>query len=90
MSTKIKWTVGIILMAASLAFTGCGKKSPPPQAPAPNGVTVDMPKLRQEFAKGTPDQQNLVSQVGMGIRYGDHISSLAALDKLVNSPGITD
>jgi hypothetical protein len=75
-------------LAGGLALTGCGKKQPP--APAPGGVTIDLPKLREAFATAGPDLQAALSEVNMGIRYGDYPRTFAALDKLANAPGITD
>ena len=71
-----------------LALTGCGKKDS--GAMAPGGVMVDLPKLQQAFAATTPDLQTALSEVNMGIRYGDFPRAFTALDKLANAPGITD
>src|ERR1035437_6529209 len=75
-------------LAGGLALTGCGKKETP--APAPMGVTVDIPKLQQAFANTTPDLQAALSEVTMGMRYGDYPRAFAALEKLANAPGIPD
>jgi hypothetical protein len=34
--------------------------------------------------------QSDVTQVGFGLRYGQYMNSLAALDKLVNNPSTTE
>src|ERR1019366_4103742 len=75
------WMMMLLLaggLAGALALTGCGKKETP--TPAPMGVTVDMPKLQQSFANTTPDLQAAVSEVAMGMRYGEYPRSFAALD----------
>jgi hypothetical protein len=71
-----------------LAFSGCGKQNS--AAPTPGSVMVDLPKLQQAFATTTPDLQTALSEVAMGVRYGDFPRAFAALDKLANAPGITD
>jgi hypothetical protein len=35
-------------------------------------------------------RQTAVSEVGMGVRYADYARALASLEKLVNTPGLTD
>lgn len=50
-----------------------------------------MPKLQAAFATNTaPDVQQQLMQVSFGIRYGDYMKSLMALDKLANSPSSTE
>ncbi len=78
----------MLVLAGGLALTGCGKQAPP--APAPMGVTVDIPKLQQAFAAAGPDLQTALSEVSMGMRYGDYTRAFTGLDKLANAPGITD
>jgi hypothetical protein len=82
------------LLASVLALAGCGKPTPPPP-PAQQGVTVDLPKLKEAFANASPDLQATVDQVIRGVadrgaRYGQHREALAALDKLANTPGLTE
>jgi hypothetical protein len=83
----VNW-ITMCLLAGALALTGCGKKNPTPTGVG--GGAVDLPKLQQAFATASPDLQTAVSAVGMGIRYGEFARAFAALDKLANSPGITD
>ncbi len=90
MKTK-NWILMFLLaggLVGGLALTGCGKKQPP--APAPMGVTIDIPRLQQAFANTTPDLQTAVSEVAMGMRYGEYPRAFTALEKLANAPGITD
>jgi hypothetical protein len=51
---------------------------------------VDIPKLQQAFAGTTPDLQAALSEVNMGVRYGEFPRAFAGLDKLANAPGITE
>jgi hypothetical protein len=83
-----KWLM-MVLCAGVFAFAGCGSKKTTP-APTVNGVTVDMPKLRDAFANAGPDLQTDLSEVNMGIRYGDYSRALTALGKLSAAPSLTD
>jgi len=86
-----KWILMFLLaggLVGGLGLSGCGKQQPP--APAPGGVTIDLPKLREAFATVGPDLQAALSEVNMGMRYSDFPRAFAALDKLSNAPGITD
>lgn len=83
-----KWFLMLVL-AGGVAFTGCGKK----EAPAPtvaDGVTLDIPKLREAFATANPDLQTCVSEVAQGVRYGDYARAFAGMDKLSKASGLTD
>jgi acetate kinase len=85
------WMVMFLLaggLVGALALTGCGKQKP--AAPTVGGVTVDMPKLREAFATAAPELQTAISEVNMGIRYGEYARAIAGLDKLSNAPGITE
>jgi hypothetical protein len=77
-----------LLLATIIALAGCGKEKPP--APVQEGVTLDLPKLREAFATASPDLQNLVSEVVMRLRYGEHSSALAALTKLASVSSLTE
>ena len=76
------------LLAGTLALIGCGKSET--QTPVQQGVAIDLPKLSEAFASATPELQNTVMAVASGVRYGEHASALAALDKLAQAPGLTD
>jgi predicted small lipoprotein YifL len=79
----------IVLLGTVLALAGCGKKAPPPP-PSVEGVTVDLPKLREAFATATPDLQTAISQTTMCVRYGEYSRALDALGKLAAAPNLTD
>jgi hypothetical protein len=83
----VNWMTMCLLVGA-LSLTGCGKPKPADMVVA--GVTVDLPKLREAFATASPELQTAVSEVGMGVRYSDYARALASLEKLVNTPGLTD
>lgn len=84
-------TLAYLLFAVSLiAFVGCKKSEPTPSGAQIAGVTVDTPKLQQAFQGASPEIQSQVTQVSFGVRYGDYMKSLAALDKLANDPGVTE
>lgn len=78
----------MFLLAGVFVMAGCSKAKP--TAPVLQGVTVDLPKLREAFATATPDLQASVSEVTMGIRYGEYPRAFAGLDKLVNTPNLTE
>ena len=85
------WIMMLMLaggLVGALTLTGCGK--PKTAAPAASGGAVDIPKLQQAFAGASPELQTAVSEVAMGLRYGEYARSFAALDKLANAPGITE
>ena len=78
----------MFLFAGVLALAGCGKPAPP--APVQQGVTVDLPKLQEAFAKASPELQSSVAAVAQGFRYGDYPASITALAKLDSAPGVTE
>jgi hypothetical protein len=80
----VNWMM-MVLLAGGLALTGCGKK------PTPMPVSgVDVPKLREAFATASPEIQVAVSEVTMGVRYGDYSRAFAALDKLAKAPNLSE
>jgi hypothetical protein len=82
-----KWMM-MFLLGGVLALAGCGKEKP--KAQVIDGVTVDVPKLREAFAAASPDLQTSVSEVAMGLRYDDYPRVYAALAKLDSAPGLTE
>ncbi len=80
------WMV-LCLLAGVLALAGCSKEKP---APVMEGVAVDLPKLQETFSAAGADAQNAVSEVRMGIRYGDYARATAALNKLAGTAGLTE
>ena len=77
-----------LLFVGVLALAGCGKKEAP--TVEIKGVTVDLPKLESAFATASPDLQNIVPEVTMGVRYADYPRAFAALAKLDSAPGLTE
>ena len=76
--------------AVLLLFTGCKKSEKIPESQEINGVSVDMPKLQQTFSDTTNDEvRRLVTEAGFGLRYGDYVKSMMALDQLANHPSLT-
>ncbi len=83
----VNWLM-MVLLAGLVAVAGCGKKESP--APVMQGVTVDLPKLQGAFATASPELQTAVSEVAMGLRYGEYPRAFAALDKLAKDPNLTE
>ena len=79
----------MFLLAGVLALAGCGKEEKPVALVA-DGVTVDLPKLKEAFAAAAPEVQTSVTEVAMGIRYTDYPRCFTALAKLETAPGITE
>jgi hypothetical protein len=76
------------VLVAVLALAGCGKHKAP--APVMQGVTIDLPKLREAFATASPELHASVSDVAMGVRYIDYPRAFVGLDKLANTPSLTE
>jgi ABC-type Fe3+-citrate transport system substrate-binding protein len=84
-----KWIM-VCLLAVALVPVGCSKKESQ-QSAAPQAVTIDVPKLRDAFATAAPDLKALADRVIRNVQFGRSYSAgLADLDKLANSPGLTD
>jgi hypothetical protein len=81
----------MLLVAGVMVFAGCSKSQKEPPASQIQGVTVDLAKLQAAYATNSAqDIQEQLMQVSFGMRYGDYMKSLVALDKLVNSPNSTE
>src|SRR5215471_6576536 len=81
----------MLLAAGLLLFAGCSKSQKTPPASQIQGVSVDLAKLQAAYATNSaPDIQEQLMQVSFGMRYGDYMKSLGALDKLLNNPASTD
>jgi len=78
----------LVLLAGLLAVAGCGKEAP--RTPVMQGVKVDLPKLQEAFATASPELQNAVSEVSMGVRYGEYPRAFAALDKIAKATDLTE
>jgi hypothetical protein len=82
-----------LVCAATLAFSGCGKKGGASAAAEPMdvaGVKVDFPKMKDAFQGAPPELNGLVNDAMSGVRYGLYDKTLMALDKLANTPTLTD
>jgi hypothetical protein len=86
---KTAYAMTMILLAAVLSLTGCGK-SKPPAAPTIQGVTVDIGKFQQAFNGASQPILTSVDSVRMGLRYGDYAAALAELDKLAANASLTE
>jgi hypothetical protein len=78
-----------ILAACLLAFTGCSKSD----APAPGTgevLTIDATKFRPAFASASPEIKAIVDKVMMSIQASALQDALAGLDKLANTPDLTE
>jgi hypothetical protein len=85
----MKWIM-ICLLTVTLAPVGCSKKESQSSVKPPQ-VTLDVPKLQAAFANASPDLKALSDEAVRNIRHGrSYPAGLAALDKLANSPGVTD
>lgn len=83
--------VSVLLAAGSLLFVGCNRTPKQPPASQIQGVSVDLPKLQEAYANNSAqDVQDQLMQVSFGMRYGDYMKSLAALDKLASNPASTE
>ena len=72
-----------------LAFycAGCSKK----EEMKPVGMQgVDIIKLQNVYSNATPEMATELKDVAYGIRYGDPMKSMMALDKLANDPQSND
>lgn len=83
----VNWIM-MLLFASMLALTGCGKEQP--AAAVVEGVTIDVPKLQEAFATASDELRTSVSEVTMGLRYGDYARATTALTKLASAPGLTE
>ncbi len=85
----INW-MAVVLAAGMLTFVGCSRKEKLPDSQEVAGVSVDLPKLQKAFEGAKPEILDTVTQVSFGLRYGDYMKSLAALDKLSSDTTITE
>jgi hypothetical protein len=49
-----------------------------------------LPKLRAAFPTPAKEASDAITQVQFGLRYGNYIKALEALDALVNVPSLTE
>ena len=81
------WIRSIVLVGI-IALAGCSKQKP--TAPVLQGVTIDSPRLREAFSTASPELQTAAAEVAMGVRYHDYPRAMAGLDKLANTPSLTE
>lgn len=86
---KMNWMVALLAVAV-VGLAGCKKSEKMPESEQINGVSIDMPKLQQAFSANTNEQtRRLIVEASMGLRYGDYMKSMMALDQLANLPDTT-
>jgi len=93
MRNLINWTARTLLIAGLVAFAGCSKSAQTTNQEGIdiNGVKVNLPKLQTAIGSlNNPDVQNNMANVTFGIRYGDYMKSMMALDKIANDPSLND
>ncbi len=80
------------LLAAGclVAVAGCKKSEVVAPVTEYNGVKVDWPKLDSEFANASPELQANAALAKRYIRYSLFPRAMIELDKLANSPGLTE
>lgn len=76
------------LLAGVLALAGCAKEKA--AVPVMDGVTVDLPKLKDAFATVSPEIRVSVSEVAIGVKESNYPRAFAALAKLDSAPGLTE
>jgi hypothetical protein len=81
----------LVLLTCLAGLAGCGKKEQQ-QLPADEigGVKVDLPALRADLEKATPEVQSAVNEIQRNLRYGLYINALEALDKISSNPALTE
>jgi len=86
----MKTTVFLIglIAAGALALAGCGK-SDKAGAQQPSAA-MDFTKFRQAFPAPTPEQNQVIAKVSLGIRYRLYPDALAALAQLSGDASLTD
>jgi len=78
-----------VLIIGLMAAGGCGKSEKPP--PAATEVTgIDATQFRPAFASASPEVQAAVNKVMMSIQGSLYKDALVGLDKLAQTPGLTD
>jgi hypothetical protein len=79
-----------LLGVGLLAFTGCKREQPPPQATSGHyGLNVDVARLDTEFATAAPEVQQHVGLLKHAFRYSQWPQAAAELDELGNNPDLT-
>jgi len=89
---KYAWVLGLLLIGvAAVVGTGCKKKAAVVAAPVKDGVTIDLPKLREALATVTNrNSQRTLTMATSGVRYGTLDTALSNLEKLSTDPALND
>ena len=82
-----QWVTGL-LVAAVMAFTGCGKKAT--AGGEESSPSARFAQFREVFQTPTPEQQQVVAKVSMGIRYRTYADAVAALEQLSTDASLND
>ncbi len=87
----MKTTLGLlgIVVVSLLTFVGCGKSDTSGTSTS-QVQALDATKFRPAFATASPEVQALVDKVMMSIQASLYPDALAALDKLANTPSLTE
>ena len=86
---RIIWLVWV-LAVGSLAFSGagCNKQASQQQ---PQTLEDGLMKLRASLATANADvRSNLYNGVDYGIRYGNYVNAMMALDRIAADPGLNE
>jgi len=90
---KLTSSLFVVVLAGLLASvgSGCSKKEQAPPPAARDGVAIDTLKLQNAFPPtSSPEVIASVRAVRSGVRYGNYIDALMALDKLAADPSLTE
>jgi hypothetical protein len=88
----VKKTTGLlsIVLSGFVALSGAGCKNKAAPGP-PQTLEQGVAQLRAALSAAGPDvQSNLYSGVIRGVRYGQFLEALAALDRIAGNPGLND
>jgi hypothetical protein len=83
------WILSILLVSLlALSGAGCKKKA---ESSRPQTLDEGVIQLRTVLVTAGPEvQSNLYSGVIYGIRYGNFMDALGALDQIASNPSLTD
>lgn len=79
-----------VLLGSLLAFSGAGCKDKA-ASEKPQTVEQGVAQLRAVLATASPEvNSNLYSGVAYGVRYGNFVGALMALDKIASDPSLNE
>jgi len=89
---KANWLFAVIFSCSLLALAGCHKQEKGNPAPVAFDLKIDLGRLIQILSTNSDaGVQESVTKIRTGLRYGyDYDAVLAELDKLNQSPAVTD